>query len=423
MKLNKTTYKIFNLFGRKTIIFNNLYFLNGEFIFNGPVDNIDITEISTYPNVHYRHTNFKKWFPKIIELSEEQNNFQQITIPYFYLKESLYGHPGHTLMDDVFSVFYTLYKCKLNYNPLICIVDTPFYDGGAYDCKGIYNLLFGQSAISFDYLIQQHSQICFKTFIVGNSNSGFSSYDNNYVSPYGNKIWKKFRNAFYERAKIDLESNNNKIIYINTVKNKELLENDLIKALEKNKIDIVCWGEMSSIEEQLNILKNIKIYITTDGSCALNSIFLPDNSIVINLGRVYAEGDYKSIGYCEDYLYPALSFIDVLYFEDYYNLDIKESRPIPNPNDLIDMINILSNKEIKYNSILDRRKIIYNNFISKIKNKISNTIKLNNFSPNARLLIENYTNLNIRADIIKNFKQENLAFICNEEIRKFKIIK
>lgn len=96
----ETTYQIFD-FGAagKTIVFNNLYFIDGEFIFNGATLN---SEISTYPNVHYHHTNSELWSPKITELSDEIGEVQLITTPHFYLKETLHYHPGHTLMDDIF---------------------------------------------------------------------------------------------------------------------------------------------------------------------------------------------------------------------------------------------------------------------------------------------------------------------------------
>ena len=225
----KTTYQIFDSPAGKTIVFSNLYFINGEFIFNGSVS---ASEISTYPNVHYRKTNFEKWVPRIADL-QEQGEIQQITAPHFYLKETLHSHPAHTLMDDVFSVFYSLYRCKLNYDTFTCVIDMlPEYDNTSfYDCKGMYKCLFGQEAITLAYFKRTYSKICFDTFVVGNGDSGLHSYDCNYAAPFQDNIWKQFRNAFYKKAEVNLESGNN-IIYVDS--NNSPIKENLKNILESS---------------------------------------------------------------------------------------------------------------------------------------------------------------------------------------------
>jgi len=411
--LEKTTYKVFNAPIGKTTVFNNLYFINKEFVFNGSASD---TEISAYPNVHYHHTNFEMWAPKIFELPNEQDDIQLITTPHFYTKETLHYHPAHTLMDDIFSIFYSLYKCKINYNPLVCLLDM----GNdkieeSYDCKGMFSLLFGHPAVPLNFFKNTNSRICFKTFIVGTGGIGFSSYDSNFVSPFRDEIWKKFRDAFYGRAEISLEIGN-KIIYANTTKKTDNLEEDLKDTLIKHDIEIVCWGEVPHIKEQLNILKNVQVYITTDGSVSLNSIFLPDNAKVINLGRTYVNDDYKAVGYSEDYLFPALSYVDVFYFEDYYHSTINECGPAPDPDDLVQMIEGVIGQPP--HPLLMRRTDIYEDFASKVVDKVHQEIKLNNFSPNARLLMENYPNDEERADVIKSLKPKILPLFVMKKFAR-----
>lgn len=429
--LERTTYEIFDSFHGfcqtpssqqanvgKTIVFKNLYFINGEFIFNGTSDGSDLY---TYPNVHYRHTRKETWSPKILEL-EQNETIQTLTIPHFYFRESVHGHIAHTLMDDIFSVFYSLRKCRLDYNPFICIFDTA-YSGGAeysapYDCKKMFSSLFGYPAIDFNHFKNTNKKICFKTFVVGTGDSGLHSYDFNYVTPFQDDIWRRFRNAFYEKAKVPLLAGS-KIIYIDDITKKNKIDSNLKSFFEQNKIEVVCWGETGDIEDQLNILKNVKICITPDGSLALNSIFLPDNAVVINLGRIYANADYKAVGWVNDYLYPALSYVDVLYFEDYYtavSVSSDSRWPLPNTSDLISIIKAVDNKNP---DLFAKRAGIYSNFAQKVTNQVHHLIKLDNFSPNARLLLENYT-IPERLTLVEDFKRGNVGRACTEQVRPFK---
>lgn len=409
----KTTYQVFDSpTAGKTIVFNNLYFINGEFIFNGTASN---SEIATYFGVHYRHDNFKQWMPSIRDLLED--TIQVITTPHFYLKETLRYHPVHTLMDDIFSVFYSLYRCKLNYNPYVCVLEIPdeYNTSEFYDCRGMFKCLFGQEAITSHHIKRIHSKVCFQTFVVGNGDSGLHSYDSNYAAPFQDDIWKQFRNAFYEKSEISLELGS-KIIYADS--NNWPINGALKDILEKNDISIINWSDFPTIKDQLNLLKNVKIYIATEGADILNAIFLPDNAIVINLGRMYANGSYKVLGYCVDWIWPSLSYIDVFYLEDYCLRYHKTQELIPSSEELMQIVRTLN--DTPSNSLLVKRKEIYDNFASKAVDKIDYTLKLNNFSPNARLLIENFSNLE-RAKIIESFKRGSAAYACNDKIRSFRI--
>lgn len=411
----KTTYQIFDSPAGKTIIFNNLYFINGEFIFNGSVSK---SEISTYSNVHYRHTNFELWSPSIINLVED-NTIPVIETTHFYLRETLNSHPAHVLVDDIFSTFYSLYRCKLDYNPCVCIVEmSEWYDKiNFYDWRGTFKCLFGQEAITSHHLKRTYQKICFKTFVVGNGDSGLHSYDSNYAAPFNNDILKQFRDALYKKAEINLGLGN-KIIYVDS--NNFPVRNNLKDALGKNNIEIIHWSDMQHISDQLNFLKDVRIYIATEGADMLNAIFLPDNAIVIDLGRMYAIDNYKALGYCVDWVFPSLSYINVFYFEDYYESYHRTQEVSPNPDDLIQMIECLNDKQKEVPLLLKRKKI-YDNFASKIVDRINCALKLNNYSPNARLLIENYPNIEERIKIVENFKRGSIAYACNEQIRPFRI--
>ena len=407
----KTTYQVFNSPAGKTIVFNNLYLINGEFVFNGTANSSDI---STYNNIHYRHNSFKQWSPTIRELSEE-HDVAILTTPHFYLKQTMYSHPVHTLGDDVFSMFYSLYRCKIDYNPCVCISEmSDDYNALDFsDNRGMFQCLFGHQAITQHHLKRTYSKACFKTFVVGNGNSGLHSYDANYVAPFEDNIWKKFRDAFYQQAGINLEGGN-KIIYADS--NNWPVQGEVKDALEKNEIDIIHWSDLPDIKDHLNLLKNVKIYITTEGADAVDAIFLPDSAMVIDLGRMYALDNYKVLGYCVDWLWPALSYIDVFYLEDYCLRYHRALELIPTANELMRVVEGLNQNDA---NLLLKRQEIYNKFTSQAVDKTHRDVKLNNYSPNARLLIANYSNAE-RESIVENFKRGNTAYACNEQIRPFR---
>ena len=70
---------------------------------------------------------------------------------------------------------------------------------------------------------------------------------------------------------------------------------------------------MKTLKEQIVLLSNTYIYISLDGSSALNSIFLPDNSILINMGLI----DNNRVFYRSDFLFPACSYFKVIYLNDF----------------------------------------------------------------------------------------------------------
>jgi hypothetical protein len=154
--MNETTYQIFQSSAGKTIVFHDLYFIDGEFIFNGSAP---LHEISTFPNVGYRHTGYKQWAPTIKTLST--NDIAIIAEPHFYIKESLNGHPAHTLMDDVFSIFYSLNQCKIDYNLCVCILETLNNQIDFHDCRGMYKCLFGQKQLQLIIW-----KICIQKFVL-----------------------------------------------------------------------------------------------------------------------------------------------------------------------------------------------------------------------------------------------------------------
>lgn len=412
MTLEKTSFTIFNSSAGKTIVFNNIYFIDGQFVFNGSVNE---SEISTYPNVHYRHTNFELWKPKIAELSDFE--CQEITDPCFFIKETMHYHPGHTLMDDIFSMFYTLHRCNVNYNPIIPILDTNNKIETYYDCKNMFNTLFGNKAITLTHFSNTHTKVCIKTLVVGNSDSGFSIFDYNYVMPYKDDIWKKFRNAYYEQAKIKLD-HGNKCIYVNS--GNEDISSDLKNTLEANNIEIINWSATNDIVDQLDIMKNVKLYISNEGSASLNAVFLPDNSNMINLGKMYADGNYVSIGSCDDSVWPALTYINVFYFEDYFYVEPIISRLVtPNGDQLIELVKSI-NEAKEDNHIILKRKEIYDRFGSIVIDKITSEVKLHNFSLNARLFLEHFPNIQERIRITESFKRGNRGFTMNNQIRPFR---
>jgi hypothetical protein len=103
-----------------------------------------------------------------------------------------------------------------------------------------------------------------------------------------------------------------------------------------------------------------------DGSCALNCVFLPKNATMINLGVPIDTPNGAVIGWLDDYLYPVLDYIKVLYLADVSgddsveNVHIKKSSglyvPLQNLLQLIDKVH--ETKAIQNNLSPNARKWI-----------------------------------------------------------------
>lgn len=135
--------------------------------------------------------------------------------------------------------------------------------------------------------------IKFDTLLVGGWHAGISFVNNKFIMP-GKNIYalEKFRNRFLKAYNIlsSKKTKKLKILIINSKRYSKEEKKNLIKILveytRKNDIEIqfINWKNIPNFKEQLKIINNADIHISSAGTSMLNFPFLKDNSIHINLG-------------------------------------------------------------------------------------------------------------------------------------------
>lgn len=389
-----SNYKICGDLPSKTIVYDNLYFYGGKYYFLSDRLHFESDNLKVYLSIHFRHTGYDTWEPEIISKLPDEIQLNHINMTHFLVRPSVLGHVGHTIFDDVFGQFNVLSSIDETQLPIRTII-VPYiinndFNTTKFDCKKIYKLAFGKSALlNVEKYYGKEQWLCFKKLIVGTGDVGLSSYDETYVSPNINYAWKRFRDHLYHNSGINslTITKTPKILF---VRNRRIItDTDKIISKLRETYDVteVSWntqGPMQDIKEQVKLIAKHNVYISTDGSAALNAIFLPDNATFINVGLSWN----GTIGWCEDYLYPALQHIKVLYYENFANALISETEEI----------------------ILDVNVII--NMISLSINLLST----DNRSPNAHFLFQECPHFDQRKQLIKSWRNDNSAYACTEYV-------
>jgi hypothetical protein len=328
-------------------VYNNLVLHNGNVLF--VADNEEKLELCAL-SVGFLHKMRNerrdiRWSPKKVR------RFDGIMDLYideicFLNEEEIPGHIGHTVFDAIGSQFSCLKQCGINLDEkseIMTIQMLRTNESKYHDVKGAYQLFFGKPKIYFDELCDKFKDktVCIKTLVVGSSKKGVSYYDHTYTGNNGYAgAWREFRDYAYIRCKIDqLQPIDKHILYAVTDTNgrpDRVVGNDIEIRKHIHDLNIIMWSNMESLCEQILLLSRTRLYISVDGTNGLNSIFLPDDAIFINLGVILND----MIGYINDYTYAGCDHIKVIYYQhnvSYKTLRINNSMHINIPL-LSDMI-------------------------------------------------------------------------------------
>lgn len=305
-------------------IYINIFIYNNQILFVN--NNIELIRIPLQTGYIHRCKYERKdvrWIP--IKKNIEFNNFITINNTCFLNNSEVPGHIGHTLFDSIASQISTLKQSNIEMNKetkIITIQIHKHYEKKVYDIKDIYKTIFGSEICFLDEINQKYENkpILIKKLILGSSKKGVSFYNTKYTADNGYKnAWRDFRDYFYLRYDINTEKEPNKILFINTEKNgrkDRILDNNndvsnLIKKFDNSMV--INWQDVVSLKQQLKLLSQTKCFISICGTAGLNSIFLRDNTIFINLGVQISK---NNVGYMDDYVFPALN-IKLIYFHDF----------------------------------------------------------------------------------------------------------
>lgn len=348
----KTEFKEFNNKSNgDCVIYYNILFKNGKFYVlnnNSKLNNKIYLSRSYYHKIKLNDGFGHFWEPNYMDNENINIDIVEETTT-FICEEDVPGHIGHTVFDSIASQFSTLKICgiEMNNNTKIKTLQKLYrYEKKRInfdeedikqkpipqwrtresalelpDIKNSYKLLFGEEK-TYLYKYSKKNKdklVLFKCLIIGSAHKGIGSFNYDYKSLNGyNGAWKDFRDYCYLRCDI-VENNPTTILLnnpnINERPDRQVSESkNIINVLKSNpNHKIIDWKDMKTLKEQIVLLSNTYIYISLDGSSALNSIFLPDNSILINMGLI----DNNRVFYRSDFLFPACSYFKVIYLNDF----------------------------------------------------------------------------------------------------------
>lgn len=336
------------------VIYHNILFKNGTFYVlnnNTKLDNNVYLSRCYYHKISLNDGLSHRWEP--IYISNDDINIDKIeeTVTFF-CEEDVPGHIGHTIIDSIASQFSSLKICGIDLNTKTKIKTlqklyryekkTINFDEEDMkqkhiphartaekamelpDVKESYKLLFGEGKTYLHEYSKQNKDkfVLFKCLVVGSSHKGGGSFNYDYKSLNGyDGAWKDFRDYCYIRCNIVKMQSHPKMILLNNPDNDERTDrqvkgsSDIINLLKTQpNSKVISWNNISTLKEQIILMSETHIYISLDGTAALNSIFLPDNSIFINLG-ILINNDvvhYRSIS-----VFAACNYIKVIYLNDF----------------------------------------------------------------------------------------------------------
>jgi hypothetical protein len=402
----ETTYKSKGEIPNRIVEYSNLYFKNGKFYC---VSTRERELPGVYLGVHYLENKHAVWTPSLESNQDILAQATKINGQFYFGSISVPEHPGHTIFDDCIAEFSVLSELGKNMQQTETILADPDDQKGLskstdviqYDVKGIYKLAFGSPAVLLSKLhcrFANHTTdwLCLESVIVGAGERGLSNYNEEYESPgRDTKLWWNFRCHLLKKCQlkecIDPLTVETPFVTLVYSKNRSIANfNEIRDQLSRTFFNYQCvdWGEIQSIEKQLEILSKTSIYVTMDGSCALNCVFLPKNAVMINLGVPILTPKGYVIGWLDDYLYPVLDYIKVVYLVEYSkNMEVTSGGQLcVSLTDLMTMINQVRD----------------------ITDVNENKENWNNASPNAKKLVQ----INNYKSLWSHFRSNNLACAC-----------
>jgi hypothetical protein len=387
------------------IKYNNLYFFDNNFYFLTTNKNIILKEVKLLGGPEHTDQILKEeyiFLPKIKIFDDEKelNNF--IDNDLVIIKEitnyfaHYYEHNiGHGLYDALYPSFLTLLDFFNENDNYINLINLLKPDGWICPLKcsrdWILDIMskFSKNNNLFKNNLEKNKVYKFEILIAGSGYAGFSSVNKEYLVPgKENFSLEKFRDRFYNVYDIKKNINTNIKIsiidserYSTDEKNILLKINNILneKGFESN---YIYWKNYENFRDQLEIINNTNIHISSSGTSMMYFPFLNSGNIHINLGT----NNYS----------------------DCYNIQNKEERCL-----LMDIpISLLSNDiYIDYYNIFNHKKILLD--------EVNNIIEKNIYYFKNELINSNNKNININ---IPNFVKIWREFCNNEEYNDFRDI-
>lgn len=230
---------------------------------------------------------------------------------------------GHILWDDLYPIFLSMTKFGLNNKPFNIIIHKNDSDiNNREGIKDLNDILkhFSMSKIIFENEFK-NDIIRINNLIVGSAYQNQRYITKDYSIPGSKELngLKLFRNRFYKSYNIKERKEFKNKLEIAIISNKRYTKNDLININEiidilskENKYNIYYfdYSKHKKFEDQIKIISNIDMYISSPGTGMMNFPFMKDNSILINLGGIRNNCPW----FMEQYISNGCNYIQTLYY-------------------------------------------------------------------------------------------------------------
>ena len=284
--------------------YENLYFINNEYVFLTTQKDIFLKKIytmggaldNTYKD-RFTLLPIIKEFSNINELNDYINNynFNNIDEVTCCLTHYWDHNIAHALFDSLYPIYLALlqfYSEEKKFNIFTDIITIPGWKFPGHASRE-YSIHILNKFSKGDIIIKnKNMNYKFSVLIGGSEKAGISGVNVNGIMP-GKEIsaLDKMRDRMFEVYNI-LQKKENKINFV-IIKSARYIKseiesinrlNDYINSFSDRSCKIISWYDIKTFKEQLEIMSSTDIHISGAGSSMLNFPFLREGKTHINLG-------------------------------------------------------------------------------------------------------------------------------------------
>ena len=330
----------------KRVKYENIYFFNNEFYFLTLDKNIQLQEVKLLGGPEHSgciHKNEYIFKPNIKFFNNEKeiNNFLYKEIIEIKGISNYFSHYyehniGHGLFDALYPSFLTLHNFfneNNNYTNLINLLHVPGWVCPMKCTKDWVLQIMEKFSGNKNLLknnLDKNKIYKFEVLIAGSGYCGYSTINKKYITPGKDfNSLSLFRNRFYNKYNIQRKNTyeRNKIIIIESERYSIQEKNILLEIKKKlNSENFNCefinWKNYVNFKEQLELLNNSYMHISSSGTSMMNFVFLNEKSVHINLGTNNYQDCYQIKNNEERLLLMdiPISLLSNDIYIDYYNI-------------------------------------------------------------------------------------------------------
>lgn len=329
--------------------YKNIYFIDNEFFFLTTDNTITLKPVYTHVKLTSKRYTFLPQLRFFLNENEMQLfllkcNLMKLRGNTIFVSGYYDVHNMHFITDTLYSTYVTFLKTDHKWNEEFNVLyESPKEIGGISKHNMNVFKTFSKSDAFIFYDQIQNNNVVFDEFISGmHMHGSITLHKMGYLAEKDENTMQQYRDRFIEVYNIQKINDTINVIIVDNNDIHHIIS-ELLNYVKQNFQNVNCrivkWDN-KSWREQLEIAYNTQVYITGPGSAAFNFMFMQDNSVKINLGRIYKGYDYlpnDCIFYSQvcvhiDYACRKYIYCDFFDLKKYKNYDVNEICRIINMN-------------------------------------------------------------------------------------------